>query len=151
MFRRWSFLTLLTAMIALPGCGGGDDAPANRPKPVPVSGTVLYNQKPVAGATVVFHPDGHAHAASGQTDDGGRYSLQTFAPNDGAVPGEYKVTVAKIEAPPGGEERESQIDSPAPPKQQSLVPERYASPASSDLKASVTQGGDNKFDFDLKD
>jgi hypothetical protein len=150
MIRRRNAFLALSALLALPGCGGGDETPANRPKPVPVSGTVLYNQKPVAGATVVFHPDGHSHAATAQTDNAGKYSLRTFAPNDGAVPGEYKVTVGKIEAPSGGEEQETQVDAP-PTKQSSLLPERYASPASSDLKASVTQGGDNKFDFDLKD
>jgi hypothetical protein len=152
MFRRvFCSFSVFSAAVALAGCGGGDEWSADRPKPVPVSGIVLYKQQPVAGATVVFHPEGHAHAATGQTDAAGKFQLQTLKPNDGAVPGEYKVTVRKVEVQAGAEEEMTQVDDTSSPEQRSLLPDHYGGTESTDLTASVTEGGANNFEFELKD
>jgi hypothetical protein len=81
-------LTVLLA--AAVGCDG-------RRTPVPVSGTVALDGKPVEGATVTFHllgEDKEGRTAAGQTDKTGTFRLKT-GNEDGARPGEYKVVIVK--------------------------------------------------------
>ena len=92
--RRASGLLMGTVAVFLSGCGS--EEVANRPKVFPVAGVVLHDDKPVEGATVMFIPQGHSNAAAAITDAKGEFKLQTFAENDGAVAGNYKVTVRKI-------------------------------------------------------
>ena len=80
------FLSILL-VLALAGCGSGVTL-------LPVSGTVTIDDKPVAGAAVLFQPAGGGPAAHAVTDADGRYTLET-ANSKGAVPGEHKVTVTK--------------------------------------------------------
>ena len=152
MFRGCCFsLSLLSSVVALGGCGGGDEEwTADRPKPVPAGGTVLYNQQPVEGATVVFIPQGHKHAATAQTDASGAFQLQTYGSVSGAVPGEFKVTVRKVEVSSQTSE-ESNVNDSTAPMEKWLIPERYGSVESSDLTASVTEGGENDFKLELHD
>jgi hypothetical protein len=84
------FLVLMAA-----GCGARDDHPPR----FPVTGIVTYQGKAVEGADVVFVPDRPpAQAAFGKTDAQGKYRLTTIDKNDGAVSGNYKVKVSKLEA-----------------------------------------------------
>src|SRR5262245_12374499 len=76
---------LAGAPTAALGCGQG--------KTVKVEGVVTLDGKPLPAATVTFVPDGNGRAASGRTDQDGIFRLTTFRTDDGAVPGEYKVTV----------------------------------------------------------
>ena len=77
------------ALGACAGCGGG-------PKTYKVDGVVILDGKPLAGATVAFMPQAQdGHLARGLTDQDGKFQLSTFGTNDGAVRGEYKVTVIK--------------------------------------------------------
>jgi len=77
------------AVVVATGLGCG-----TRDKPVPVSGKVTVNGLPVANAGIVFHPkDGKGRPASAETDEGGSYRLTTFNAGDGALKGEYRVTV----------------------------------------------------------
>jgi hypothetical protein len=61
--------------------------------------------KPVAGATVVFHPldapDDARHKPAGTSDADGNVALTTYVANDGAPAGEYAVTVEWRPAPKG--------------------------------------------------
>src|SRR4051812_34991097 len=73
-----------------------------------VSGTVLYQGKPVDGATVNFVPkseDPKARGAQGKSDSSGRFSLKSyFTPDEqpaGALPGDYAVIITKIDEPHG--------------------------------------------------
>ena len=147
-------------LIALVGCGG-----AERPDTVPVSGTVLYNGEPVAGATVSFRASGAPRAAWGVTDAQGRFERSTFGTGDGAVVGEHVVTVIKVDPASTADQPQDSmaaLNDPAAlvdmqrqaagqsgPK--SLLPKRYASPASSPLKETVTRDGPNSFTFALTD
>ncbi|MGH7202173.1 MAG: carboxypeptidase-like regulatory domain-containing protein, partial [Planctomycetaceae bacterium] len=70
---------------------------------------MIYNEQPVEGATVVFIPTGHKHGATAQTDAEGKFQLRTYEPGDGAVPGNYKVTIRKVEMPAQPEEEESNV------------------------------------------
>jgi hypothetical protein len=78
--------------VALTGCA------ANRP--TPVRGVVRFGGEPVARATVLFVPDGPkgGRPASGFTSSDGTFRLTTYRPDDGALPGPYRVVVEKTEA-----------------------------------------------------
>jgi hypothetical protein len=83
---------LVGALTAALGCGGGG------PKPVKVEGVVTLDGKPLPAATVTFVPAGDGRAASGRTEQDGTFRLTTYRTDDGALPGEYKVTVV-VEKP----------------------------------------------------
>jgi hypothetical protein len=61
---------------------------------------VTLDGKPVAGATVLFMPDGQdgSRPATGFTSSDGTFQLTTFNPDDGALPGTYRVVIQKTEA-----------------------------------------------------
>ncbi|HXG13311.1 MAG TPA: hypothetical protein VNK04_26375 [Gemmataceae bacterium] len=83
--RGWILLAVLLGVSW--GCGSRD-------RPVPVRGKVTVDGAPIAGAGVVFHPkDGNGRPASGETRADGTYHLTTFTEGDGALPGEYRVTI----------------------------------------------------------
>lgn len=86
---RWMFLVVFLMGVA--GCGRG--------KVVKVEGVVTLDGKPFSGATVMFLPaGGNGRAANGLSEEDGSFRLTTFKPDDGAVPGEYKITVSFTEA-----------------------------------------------------
>lgn len=124
--------------LILAGCSS--DVPG-RPKPVPVDGKLLWEGKPVEGATVVFMPEDHGFAAAGRTDSEGRFRVQTFNKDDGAVPGKFKIAVRKFEFlyPPGGGEIEQQ-----------LLPLVYCNPVKSGLTATIEDIPLNNVLVDLK-
>ncbi len=85
---RFVGLTVLLSVAA--GCG------AQR-SPVPVSGTVTLDGKPVEGAVVWFHPAGDdkdGRVATGMTDKAGTFRLKT-GDAVGVRPGEYRVVITK--------------------------------------------------------
>jgi hypothetical protein len=65
----------------------------------PVSGQVLLNGQPLAGALVALHPVGEMDVAlpsvrpNGRTGPDGTFVLTTYETHDGAPPGEYAVIV----------------------------------------------------------
>jgi hypothetical protein len=80
------------ALAAAAGCAG-------RHTPVPVRGVVTLGGKPVEGATVTFYLEGgdaEGRPATGQTDADGAFRLSTMGDNDGALPGTYRVVIAKF-------------------------------------------------------
>jgi hypothetical protein len=115
----------LLVVIALTGCAKG-------PTYVPVTGTVKYKDGTVpAGdiASVSFQPAAagpDTKGASGSINpQDGTFTLSTINPGDGARPGEYDVTVNVMKGYPGGTW---------------LV-------ARKPQKATVTEDGENHFDF----
>lgn len=137
---------LLLAVVAS-GCGPG------RPKTVKVTGTVTYRGQPLEGARVMFDCAG-GRPASATTDASGRFTLETFGAEDGAILGEHTVTVSKYVAVPGGAgpaAGQDEMRSPGAPPIRQTVPGRYTTPGTSPLKASVTAQGPNDFTFELTD
>jgi hypothetical protein len=128
---RVSFVFVGALLVGLPACTSG-------PRPFPVNGTVLYNGKPVPKGTVLFTPVGSGPTATGELNQDGTYRLTTYKPGDGALIGEYRVTVMAMDPVQG--------DPPISPPP--LIPDKYSSLALSDLKANV-QEGDNVCDFTL--
>lgn len=150
------------------GCSSGAEG-ANRIDVYPVIGRVTMNGNPVANATVTFSPQADQPVAMGRTDASGNYSLTTYEADDGAAPGDYKVMVtksaggSKAGGAPSHDPNDPQASSADPQAMHaaartssgenlssSLLPQKYASKADTDLTASVTDGDSNKIDFDLK-
>ena len=135
-----SRLLLIAALgLSLPACG------SSGPPMGSVSGKITYQGKPVTQGAVTFSsttPSGRN--ATGQIDPGGYYTVQTENPGDGALVGDYAVTIYAHDEPV--------LDyiPKTPVKPKLLVPEKYEKVATSGLKASV-KGGSNTFNFDLTD
>ncbi len=137
--RLWFFpLTLIGSTLAC------DSKPPSGPIPVhPVSGRVVYQGKPVAGALVVFHRDGGESQTStpvptGKTGAEGRFQLHTYVGDDGAPTGAYKVTVVVA----GASERRDFLAKNSAPASNITLPAKYANLTQSGLTATV-KAGDN--------
>lgn len=169
MVSHMSFRDLRSAIIfplclALAGCGGEEK---DLPTTVPVTGSVSYNGAPVEGALVSFQSatvdsmGNAAKPATGTTGPDGRFQLSTYVSGTdlvpGALPGEYKVTVSKTETPaaPTGQSVEEQMRQQMMggemPEPKHLLPEKYASPETTDLTATVGADGAADLEFSLTD
>lgn len=99
----------------------------------PVIGQVLFDDRPLAEAMVIFHPvEGDFRNLIAITTVQGEFSLTTYRANDGAPAGEYRVTVEFRDWVQEGDE---QTRTGA-----NLLPPRYASPADSGLRCTITAG-----------
>ena len=97
-----------------------------RSKTALVSGQVAFNGQPVSNGQIVFLPQSPAGQKAMSQIIGGKYSLTSFVPADGAMPGSYNVVIV----------------SPS-------VPRKFGSQSTSGLTASV-QTGANFIDLDLR-
>jgi len=151
--RHLVHVLVLTGTVIFSGCGGEPGLDGT----ITVTGTVSYQGQPVEGAIVMFSPEGEGRAASGRTDASGRFQLTTLKPDDGALPGRYKVALSKTEvegAEMTSEEARAYYEKHrrAPTvTSKELLPEKYKKTATSGLMAEVTEGGENNFPFDLVD
>ncbi len=163
IIHRCVALMIAPALVYVLGCS--DDGMGKRN---PVSGTVKYNGQPVAKGRINFVPKGGAgHGAHGEIVDGSFGSVTTLNPGDGAVAGEYTVTVDTREVDEAAAKAEGEaiaakhgmknlaqlppeIQAKAFAKAKSSVPAKYQSSGTTDLKATVMEGS-NSFDFELKD
>jgi hypothetical protein len=152
------------ALLLIVGCS--DDGLAKR---YAVSGTVKYKGEPVAKARISFVPkDAAGRGASGDVENGS-FSLSTLSPGDGALPGEYKVTVDEREVDEAALKADTaktigkknkgdlkiampipELQAKALKKAKSSIPGKYQIDATSDLTAKVEEKS-NKFEFELKD
>lgn len=147
----YRLLVLLAGFLI--GCGGGDD---NRPTVVAAGGTVALDGQPLPDAKVVLIPISQSRpAAYAVSDADGTFALTTFEQGDGAVPGEYLVTVTKQQAenPMTTEESAAyfaRTGTPPPaPTFVDLIPAQYRDAASSGLKVQVEPDGKNRFVLEL--
>lgn len=94
----------------------------------------------------MFNPAvGAGHGAIAVADATGRYTLTTFAPGDGVVPGDYKVAITKTVI--GGGEADTPVAVAPDPK--NVLPAKYADDSTSGFTATVEAKPDNTFDFAL--
>ncbi len=112
----------------------------NPPKPVPASGQVLLDGKPLPGVTVSFHrhiaatateKERTAFVADALTDADGKFTPSTAKAFDGLPEGEYAVTLFQTES---GKYNTSQL------KEKNLLPAKSAGVATSGLKVTFRQG-----------
>jgi len=157
MTRQVLSLAALLALAVVVGCGGGGHK---------VEGEVTLDGKPVEEALVTFLPDGTGEQAFGVTDSGGKFTLRT-AKQKGAPPGNYKVTVTKTDkgqafqkegkvAPgTGGSDYVKAMTGgkgvgTTPSGSKSLLPEKYATPKTTPLTATVPTSGSMKLELTSK-
>ncbi|MBW3542000.1 MAG: carboxypeptidase-like regulatory domain-containing protein [Planctomycetes bacterium] len=144
-------------MLVAAGCSGDE---AERLDVVPVTGKVLYNDRPLPGAQVTFRcEEKNAPPAMGITGPDGTFQLTTYDDGDGAVPGEHLVTVAKYASTggsgAGGPETMEEAAARAEKgieleaESRSLIPEAYADPERSNLRETVKEDGENNFTIEL--
>jgi hypothetical protein len=155
-------LMSFAVMATFAGCGGGNPFDT-----VPVTGTVTLDGQPVDGALVLFQPSGDHKAASGTTDSSGKFTLTTGNAGDGAMPGQYKVTVSKtkteasadlsgmsfeeaaVKAKQEDDERMKKYPGGQPPVQE-LLPVNYKDIEKSGLTFEVKRDQENNFAIELK-
>lgn len=155
---RTQITILIVASAALTGCGGGVE---DRPALASVSGSVLYNNKPVAGADVAFWAEGSPRAAKGTTDADGKFTLSMFEPGDGAMLGVNKITVAKM--PPAAATASSgdpmndpmamasqMQESSTADKVKGEIPAKYSNRNQTSLQETVAEG-ENSYVLNLVD
>jgi hypothetical protein len=119
-------LTLGCTALCAASCGG------EGPKLHPVTGKLFHDKSPAEGATVVFHlKDGPPAAPkpSGKVGADGTFTLTTHPHGDGAPAGEYVVVVTWLPADARGRENVK-----------NKLPDQYASPDRSPLRATVKDG-----------
>lgn len=141
---------LITALVLLvSGCSSSDDKwKKDRPKTVPATGVVTLDGVPLTEAQVVAVAEGNGTGASGMSDAEGKFSLDSFAPDPGAVPGTYKVMIVKSIVP---EVQDVSEDKYSPPtKATLLVPVKYTDFNKSGLTAVIPEGGTAELKFELK-
>ena len=136
---------LIVGLLALAagGCGGTGA--------VPVSGLVTYQGEPLADVTIIFTPAGGGaegaagKIATGQTDSQGKFTVTTESPGDGAVPGEYTVSILPNTPVPAPDSDEYDYSMPPP----APFPEKYMGAASTPFKVTVTKGEEKNFPLEM--
>lgn len=134
--RRWR-AAAIAALVFAAGCGG----PPVRL--VPVEGTVVFKTGSMPRAEIAkicFDPvtddkQRIRKTASGDIGPDGRFALMTLRPGDGVIPGRYKVLFTIRKTYLGND---------------SLVPDRYASPDSTPFEVTVQPGSNPPFHFEIE-
>jgi hypothetical protein len=135
---------LLIAAVA--GCGGAQMSP--------VGGVVLLDGKPLAGASIQFIAQGKGHDATGETDKAGHFTMSTFNPRDGMLPGSYKVVISRPLGTADTTQHGSADDAmsaaakaPAKKEAGSAFPQKYARPDQTPLTQDVPVKGTVRFEL----
>jgi hypothetical protein len=163
---RLSLAFCLAGLVSVTGCGmsGGCG-----PDTVPATVTIKQDGHPLPGATVVFCPEASGGKGAIGTTDANGFAQMSLGQKLCVRPGSYVVTVTTDEstapsvgATSAGDEEEygqeyEEFASSAPVNHQrdreakQLLPIKYASRQTSDLRAEVKEGQTNDFEFDLAD
>lgn len=120
----------------LAGCGGSGDPPT-----VPISGTVTYKGEPIKAGQVRFTPvdPKTTRPAEGKIQPDGSFTIETFKPGDGAMAGEYSISLIPLADDPTMLAKDVSAAQKKGP-----FPEKYANPKTSGLKETVTLGQPKK-------
>jgi hypothetical protein len=128
---------LLALCFALPA---GCDYSRGR---VPVTGTVLFDGKPLESGSIRFGGDQGAAGAGPIVN--GNFSLHENASQKGVLPGKYDVLIASWVEERGSVRADGSF-SPGITR----IPLVYLDPAKSGLTAEVKKGQTNRFTFEVK-
>ena len=130
--KQFCFFSLVAFSLA--GCGPTSTH-------VPVTGTVKFSDGTVPKgdiASITFQPTSAGpgtKGASGNIGPDGAFELRTVIPGDGALPGDYRVTVHVMQGYPDGK---------------SMVADIYTRASATPLNATIAAGAENHFDFTVE-
>jgi hypothetical protein len=133
------FACLLTMSLAT-GCGHSDTGK--------VAGRVTLGGKPLDQGAIVFQGTTKGNAIISPLNPDGTYHVKT-SKTDGLAPGDYQVAIQPRASFAGKiplvtpQDRQKKSET-------SLIPAKYLSVTTSGLKATVKQGDNPPFDFDLQ-
>ncbi|MDR1959105.1 MAG: carboxypeptidase-like regulatory domain-containing protein [Planctomycetaceae bacterium] len=111
----------------------------------PVKGRITHQGEPLEGVVLNFFPvttTSESRTATGRSAADGTFTLTTLQTNDGAFPGEYRITLRKLLFSMTEEEirdieksgRNARIES------QNIIPEKYQNPMTTELSFTVQAG-----------
>ncbi len=127
--------------------GCGPDL-SHLPATVTAEGVVTLDGKPIEGAMISFISPTTQYHATAQSDAQGRFSLKAFNEKPGAVPGNYALEVNKTVVSGTSAENTEGGDGAALTVSFGL-PKRYASMATSRLKAEIPATGTSDLKIEL--
>jgi hypothetical protein len=146
-----AWFLVLFAAVTLSGCGASSGGPGL----VPVEGTVLLDDKPLANANVMLVPKGETRgdrASFGKTDAAGKFVVGSAdGKKKGAAVGSYGVVINKLVKPDGSDfvpDPNAGLEDSGGWKE--LLPVSYSDPAQSTLTAEVPAEGTKGLEFKLK-
>ena len=139
LYRSLPFLGLLVVATSLQS--GCDNNPLGA---IPIRGTVTYHGDPLKEGEVLYNPvESTGRRARGKIQPDGTFRLTTLEKDDGAVPGEYKISVIAYAPHPGEptrtveSEQRDQIRERI--KRGYVIPEKYVDPETSGLTDTVNK------------
>lgn len=131
-----AILCAFAGTLLMTGCG--DDSDPNR---VPLSGKVTHNGIPLVGADIRFFND--SDEVGMVTGEGGIYGIPI-----GALPGDYKVTISKLEGLENVPEGLAIAPDPSINKEQ--LPPQFSNRSNTKLQFTVPAEGTDAANFDLR-
>jgi hypothetical protein len=144
--RRPALLALALVALLVPACGGG--LPLQ--KTYKVSGRVLLDGRPLAGATVALIPKDKSKFRLNErpqavTDADGKFAMGTYNTGDGAPAGDYGVAIAMNTL-----EADMDDTNPVPGRRPRVrIPAHYHNPDQSGLALTVAEKDNEVPPFDL--
>lgn len=142
IYSMFRLLTLSFLLVSLAGCGGEDPGESL----FSTTGMVTLDGQPLSGATIDFIPKSTGEnqplrGSVGVTDEEGKF-IMLYRSTRGCPAGDFTVSISNY-SEPTGEGGDDETGSPE------TVPPAYRGPKSK-LEATVSSGGENVFNFDLK-
>lgn len=145
------------ALVVMVGAGCGSSTPGPKwPDPVPVTGKVMYQGKPLAHASIMFVPDLDTigPGAGGFTDASGTFTVQTRwagqIMREGAIPGRYKVAVSRFVKPDGTVWEPNPEEGPASSGAMEEIPPQYSDPNQTQFQVEVAVGDNQPMELVLQ-
>ncbi|MFO0943600.1 MAG: hypothetical protein U0930_22925 [Pirellulales bacterium] len=141
-FGVWSLISAITLSASFTGCSGGGSV---WEKTYPVSGVVTHKGQPITDAEIAFFPvDKEAPETvrpKAKSTAGGKFTVWTYNPGDGAPAGKYKVTVVHNEV---AVSKDTIVAKP------NDLPQKYAGRDSTDLEIQIVAGSNESTSLSLK-
>ena len=141
----------IVLVVCLALCGCSRSAAVPKVQTLPITGKVTLDDKPLAGADVLFTIPDPPATFFGTTKDDGTYQLQAPEGRAALLKGPCKVTISRMVKPDGSPLDMDAGEMPAMVGAVEQLPQKYSMPGASQLTADVPEGGGTlTFDFDLK-
>lgn len=142
---RSLILVVSLSLIALIGCNKGSTLDTQL-----IDGTITLDGAPLSKANITFYPESGGEIASAYSDEQGKFSVssQNGTAGQGALAGQYSITVSKVEAKFVSANLKSDPEA-GRTETKELLPQMYQDKAKTPLKAEITKG-ENILTLELK-